>query len=245
MKNNRGSKPMLHLIDEMLDCNICGSNHRCLGEELSAGQLEELHDIVNTHGTYKPGETIFKMEDSFKSLYAIRSGSVKLESILEDGKATVKGFFFPGELIGVEAIGDNKYGDDAIALELTRVCEIPFDRLEVLCGALPKLQHEILTLLGHKIRSRNNAIVNGHHLSSEKRVLLFIQELGLNQFNRHTGDSKHIHLPMSKGDIANYLGLRPESLSRALSKLQSEGIIKNHPKEIELLDIDAISERVG
>jgi len=244
VKIGRSRKPGLQLIDEALDCNICDSHQKCLGDHLIDEQLEELQSIVLTHGPYKPGEAIFRMEDSFKSLYAIRSGSVKLESILEDGKTTVKGFFFPGELVGVEAIGDTKYGDDAIALELTTVCEIPFERLEALCGTLPELQHEILTLLGHKIRASNNAIINGHHLGSEKRLLRFLQDLSLNQ-HPHTVGNANLRLPMSKGDIANYLGLRPESLSRALSKLQAEGIIKNHPKEIELLDLEGISRLVG
>ncbi len=244
MTTSRKWKLGLRLVDEELNCNICESHQKCLGSHLRDDQLEELRSIVHTHIPYKPGETIFKMEDTFKSIFAIRSGSVKVESALPDGINVVKGFFFPGELVGVEAIGDRQYCNDAIALELTHVCEIPFARLEQLCGSIPELQHEILVMMGHKLRSRSTEFISAHHLNAEKRVLLFIQDLSQNQHTQSTGESPTIRLPMSKTDIASYLGLRPESLSRALTKLQQNGTIRNHPKTIELLDMESIFRSV-
>lgn len=227
----------LRLVGKQTDCTDCVVQVRCIGNSLSKQELQALSSIIRTVGPFKEGSAIFKMETPFNSLFAIQHGSVKIEAALEDGANLVKGFYFPGHLIGADAIGESLYQYDAIALEPTWVCELPFTKLEMLCAQIPKLQHEILILLARKIRDADAAVANGHHLNAEKKVLLFLQSL-----NKYRGiltkkDDDVIELPMSKGDIASYLGLRPESLSRALSKLQSEGVLINQARKITLLDL--------
>jgi CRP/FNR family transcriptional regulator len=238
MKNWRQYNRALHLVDGKADCGKCDLSNRCLSANLSSAELNRFQQIIRIHGPFKPGEPVFKMEDSFRSLYSIQTGAVKVESVGQDGANLVSGFYFSGELIGIEAIGDHKYRNDAIALEKTWVCELPFDELESLCSSIPLLQKRIMVLLGQKIRHTNNVVVHGHHLSAEKRVLLFLKNLCESRGIQPVENSTIIPLPMTKGDIASYLGLRPESLSRALSRLQNEGLIRNHAKEIELLNVE-------
>ncbi len=223
-------------------CDQCETNSFCLGQGLSQEQLLGLRKVTRCIGPFKDGETVYKMEDSFKSLYIIQSGAVKIETVSQDGTNLVDGFFFRGDLIGLEAIGDQCYRHDAIALEETHVCELPFEQFESLCSFMPKLQHKIFTLLGQKIRNTNETIMHGRYLSADKRLLLFFLMLCQKNVIQRSDNTACIHLPMSKGDIASYLGLRPESLSRALSKLQSTGLIRNHPKRIELLNVDMLCQ---
>ena len=232
------------LTKEDLDCYQCDTKSRCLGQGLSDGQLHGFRNITRTFGPYRPGQAIFKMEDSFKSLFVIQSGAVKIVSILHDGTNLVDGFFFRGDLVGLEAIGEVQYHHDAIALEETWVCELPFDQLESLCSFIPRLQHKLLMLIGQKIRHTTDTIVHGRYLSAEKRLLYFLQILCQKKVIKKDNNTGSVKLPMSKGDIASYLGLRPESLSRALGKLQSNGIIRNHAKKIEFLDIEAVLKLV-
>lgn len=235
MAQRKGGKCGLHLVDTARDCNSCTLPRKCIGAELDQGQTDIISSIIRKRGPFQAGETIFKMEDSFKSIFAIQSGSVKIESALDDGTPLIHGFYFSSELIGIEAIGDTQYQSDAVALETTWICELPFDQIESLCSQIPQLQHEILELLGKRIRYTNRTIVQGRYLSADRRFLLFLNDLYQRKGKMTTNGRRTVILPMTKGDIAIHLGLRPESLSRALSKLQEEGVIRNRPREIEIL----------
>ncbi len=237
--------PRLNLsFKSEVDCHQCDTRSCCLGQGLSDEQLHGLRNITHTHGPYQPNQAIFKMEDRFKSLFIIQSGAVKIETISQDGTNLVDGFFLKGDLLGLEAIGDMQYRHDAIALEESWVCELPFEQLESLCSFIPRLQHKILVLLGQKIRYTNDTIVHGRNLSAEKRLLDFLQMLCQRMIMQKESTIGSLKLPMTKGDIASYLGLRPESLSRALKKLQCDGIIRNHSKKIEFLDNKAVHDLV-
>ena len=234
---NRAAFP----IGEKQGCDRCETRLLCLGEGLTDEQLHGLESITHTRGPYQTGQAVYKMEERFKSLFVIKTGSVKIESISHEGNNLVDGFFFRGDLVGLEAIGADRYQHDAVALEETRVCELPFDQLETLCSFMPRLQHKILLLLGQKIRHTNSAIVHGRYLTAEQRLLGFLQVLCQKKVLQHDKYRSSVRLVMSKGDIASYLGLRPESLSRALRKLQSKGIIRNYGKRVEILNLESIS----
>lgn len=235
MAQRKGSKCGLHLVNTGRDCNSCTLPRKCIGADLDQSQTDIISSIIRKRGPFQAGETIFKMEDPFKSIFAIQSGSVKIESSLDDGTPLIQGFYFSSELIGIEAVGDVKYQSDAVALETTWICELPFDQIESLCSQIPQLQHEILELLGKRLRYTNRAIVQGRYLSADRRFLLFLNDLYQRKGNITANGRRTVTLPMTKGDIAIHLGLRPESLSRALSKLQEEGVIRNRTREIEIL----------
>jgi CRP/FNR family transcriptional regulator len=222
------------VIENELDCDHCEARDRCPGSELSQSQLKQLSDITTTRGPFQSGQAIYRMEDHFRSLFVIQKGAVKIESVSEDGANMVDGFYFIGEMFGVDAIGDDYYRNDAIALETTWVCELPYTKLETLCTLLPELQRKIFMMLGHQIRKINENLVHNRSLSAEKRVLQFLETLSDSNVVKKNHQCQ-MQLPMSKGDMACYLGLRPESLSRALGKLSSDGVIRNHARKIELL----------
>jgi CRP/FNR family transcriptional regulator len=234
MAQKKSGTCSLHLINNDRDCNSCSLPRKCIGTNLDRSQTDSITGIIRKRGPYKPGETIFRMEDPFKSIFAIQSGSVKLESSLDDGTPVIHGFYFSSELIGIEAVGDVQYQNDAVALENTWICELPFHQIEALCSQIPELQHEILELLGKRIRYTNRTIVQGRYLSADRRFLLFLNDLYQRKGIMTSDGRRTVTLPMTKGDIAIHLGLRPESLSRALSRLQEAGIIRNRSREIEI-----------
>ena len=234
-EGNRAAFPS----NEKLGCDRCTTRLLCLGEGLTDEQLHGLEGITSTRGPFRAGQAVYKMEEKFKSLFVIKSGSLKIESISHEGNNLVDGFYFRGDLVGLEAIGADRYQHDAVALEETWVCELPFGQLETLCSFMPRLQHKILLLLGQKIRNTNTAIVHGRYLSAEQRLLGFLQVLYDKNVLQHERFRRSVRLVMSKGDIASYLGLRPESLSRALRKLQSKGIIRNLGKRVEILNLQS------
>ncbi len=234
----------LQLLTNFSYCENCKSQNPCLGGGLNPEERKLFSRAIRHRFTFKMGARIFKVENKFKYLYAIQSGAVKIQTYAYDGTNLISGFYFSGDLIGIESIGDNVYRNDAIALSTTTVCEIPFNQLEELCDSIPALRHEVMMLFAKKIRHTEQAVVHGRHLHAKLRLLRFLQYLYEQNGVSRADGSNRVLLPMSKGDIACYLGLCPESLSRALKKLEKEGVIRNRSKSIELLDTETYSELI-
>jgi CRP/FNR family transcriptional regulator len=232
-------KQSLRLIEEVRPCEHCTTQQRCLKNWLGNDSAGDIGQVIHEKGTFRAGQAIYQMEDRFRSLFIVQSGLVKVEKTLLDGTNHVNGFYFPGELFGVDSIGDACYGYDAIALESTRICEISYERLEALGSSMPRLQQLLVSLLGNKVHQANSLLLDGRYLSAEKRLLLFLKSLCERHFIQTQRSRGRLHLPMTKTDIASYLGIRPESVSRALTNLQRQGVIRNHLRYIEINDINA------
>ncbi len=182
---------------------------------------------------------LYRQGDSFKSLYAIRTGSVKTYGLTEDGEQQITGFHLTGEIVGMDAIGGTLHPCSAEVLEDTWVCELPFVKLAELGARLPSLQRELLNAMGQEIRNEEHALMLVRGLRAEQRVMRFINSL-LQRMRQRLGNIDEIPLAMTREDIANYLGLAPETLSRALAKLRDDGIIRVQLKSIKVLDQAAV-----
>ncbi len=129
----------------------------------------------------------------------------------------------------------------AIALERTWACEVRVGALEALGACFPRLQHELLVLLANEIRNMGYRRMLVRNLPAEQRLLCFIKSLQ-RRLSTHLGTEVcEVPLPMSKEDIAKYLSLAPETLSRALVRLGRSGVIRNKARSIELLDAVTVS----
>ena len=246
MKKSRyyPGKPSLRLIKEKQQCEQCDTLPLCLNAWLDKESLSDIDQITVDRGTFQTGQAIYRMEDRFRSLFIVQSGSIKVERVLENGIKHVNGFYLSGDLFGLDSIGNTLYGYDAIALETTRICEIPYDRLALLSSSIPRLQVMFISLLGNKVHQTNNRLIDTRYLSAESRLLLFLKGLCERNLIQIKSNKGRLHLPMTKTDIAIYLGMRPESVSRALTNLQRQGVIRNNPKYIEITDINAAMQAI-
>jgi len=104
------------------------------------------------------GTPVYLSGDRFQSLYAVRSGAFKTVGVSRNGDEKVTGFHLPGELLGLDAIGSGVHGYNAIALEDSEVCIIPFAQLEQMAQSIPALQHQLLRLLSSDI-SRDQGLM--------------------------------------------------------------------------------------
>lgn len=240
MHNSHGNlgTPSLRLVKNRQHCDQCDTLELCTHAWLDDELIECIDPITLDCGIYQAGQPIFQMEDRFRALYIVQSGLVKVEKILENGTNHVSGFYFRGDLFGLKSIGRAEYGYDAIALETTRVCEIPYQRLAALGLSIPRLQQKMINLLGSELHQLDDLLVDGRHLNAEKRLLLFLRNLCERNRIQSRNNTGRLHLPMTKTDIASYLGIRPESVSRALTNLHRQGVIRNHPKYIEIDDVN-------
>ena len=211
---------------------------------LSTDQVDRLDELVSTRKSLIRGDSLFRAGDEFQSLYAVRTGFFKTCVTLEDGRDQVTGFQMSGELLGLDGIGSSRHACDAVALEDSSVCIIPYQQLESLSLELVDLQRVF-----HKIMSRE--IVRDHgvmlllgSMRAEERLAAFL--LNLTQRLHSRGFSQRaLILRMSREEIGSYLGLKLETVSRTFSRLQSEGILEVKQREIKILDPDALKRLVN
>ncbi|OMH29493.1 Crp/Fnr family transcriptional regulator [Motiliproteus sp. MSK22-1] len=229
-----GNSNHLHLIKSEQDCKHCQSEKLCLAFGLGQEAVSEFKGIIKERGPYAAGDTIYRQQDQFRSLYSIQSGSIKTETVTADGRQSVMGFYLIGDLLGIDAIGGKTYPNDAIAMETTWVCEIPYKSLLNLFSGQPYLQQQFINRLGGKIHADEYSGKVIRNESATRRVMHFLYQLYWHQA-RDKGPTSRLHLPMSKQDLASFLGLTPESFSRTLTQLQKQGHIEKESHKVIVL----------
>ncbi|MFC1602373.1 helix-turn-helix domain-containing protein, partial [Pseudomonadota bacterium] len=186
------------------------------------------------------GESIYRQEDPFRAVFAVKSGSFKTLIPGADTREQVVGFYLPGELMGSEGMANKLYPSTAKALEPSHICELRIDRLPEAGRPLVLLQQRMIELLGSEITFNHKLMASIAQQSSEQRLAAFL--LSLSQRYGSRGYAGHeFALMMSWADIGSYLGLASETISRMLSKFQKANLLVLTKKQITLLDIKGLS----
>jgi CRP/FNR family transcriptional regulator len=152
----------------------------------------------------------------------------------------VTGFYFPGEILGMDGIANNSHASSARALETAAVCEIPFSSLEKLSSDMPHLQRHFFQLMSREIAEDQQLITLLSKSSADERVAALLLSISTRNARRRLSATQ-FRLSMSRVDIGNYLGLTVETVSRVFSRMQKLDILRVENKEIEVLDPDALS----
>jgi len=195
-----------------------------------------LDELSHAKHTYARNEYLFRSEDKFKSLFAIHSGSFKTQVLHEDGREQVTGFQMVGEIIGLDAISTDHHTCDAVAMENSEVCELPFDKLEELSRELPSLQHHLHKIMSREIVRDQGIMLLLGSMRAEERLAAFLLNLSQRSAARGLSPTK-FQLRMSRHEIGSYLGLKLETISRTFSLLQQRGLIHTQIKSVEILDL--------
>ncbi|WP_427978054.1 fumarate/nitrate reduction transcriptional regulator Fnr, partial [Agarivorans sp.] len=134
-----------------IHCQDCSIAQLCIPFSLNETELDRLDSIIERKKPIQKGEEIFAAGDKLKSLYAIRSGTIKSYTITEQGDEQITGFHLAGDLVGFDAIHTQEHPSFAQALETSMVCEIPFDIMDELSASMPKLRRQMLRLMSNEI----------------------------------------------------------------------------------------------
>jgi CRP/FNR family transcriptional regulator len=223
-------------------CSSCNLREVCLPGGLCAEDLEQVQNIVYARRRIKRGETLFNAGDEFKTVYAIRSGFFKTSLIDNDGREQVTGFFMGGELLGMEGVGSGRYDGNAVALEDSEVCVMPFALVEQMSRELPSLQRHLHSVLAREIVRDHGVMMLLGSMRAEERLATFLINLS-RRFVRRGYSSSDFHLRMTREELGSYLGLKLETVSRLFSQFQKEGLIEVNQKHVRILDIAGL-ERV-
>lgn len=224
-------------------CEQCGIYRLCLPMGLKTRDLDMLDSIIKRSRPVKKGEHIFQTNQSFTSIYALRSGSIKSYIYNEQGEEHIIGFKMPGDLLGLSGINGSRYQSSAIALETSNVCEIPFSQLESLGQKIPGLSHHLIEIMSREIQEEQQKVTMCSMMSAEARLASVIYTIS-QRFAERGFSATEFHLSMSRSDIANMLGLAVETVSRLFTQFQEQGILSVNRKHIQILDVNGLTNLI-
>jgi CRP/FNR family transcriptional regulator len=182
-------------------------------------------------------EYVFRAGQSRHSLYLVHAGIFKTSILSEDGREKITGFRLPGDLLGLEALDQARFTCDAMALDVGEVWELP---CEELTERLPAFQQALTGALAAEIRRDWHWMLSVATLTAEQRVVAFLLDLG-SRLGALGFSAQRMTMRMTRADLGNFLGLKLETVVRALSRLQSLGLIQIEGHEIRILEANRLS----
>ena len=216
----------------------------CLPTGLGADAMRELDALVTTRQRFKRGVPIFQSGDRFTALYAIRSGSCKTTLSDQSGREQVTGYHLMGDMIGFDGIATGRHQCQAVSLENTEVCEVPFARLEELSSRLRPLQRNLHRLLSREVARDENLLLVLGSMGTEERIAAFLLNLSRRYRQRGYSATEFV-LRLTRREIGSYLGMELETVSRLMSRFQSQGLIEIEKRLVRLLDLQALKAMIG
>ena len=225
-------------------CSSCNLRELCLPVGLSAADLDRLDAVIAKRRPIAQGEALFRSGEPFRAIYAVRTGFFKTCIVGRDGREQVTGFQMAGELLGLDGIGNDRHACDAIALEDSRVCVIPFAALEALSRDSVDLQHQVHRIMSREIVRDQGVMLLLGSMRAEERVAHFLLNLSQRLQARGFSSSAFI-LRARREEIGSYLGLKLETVSRVFSRLHDEGMLDVDKRHIRILDEAALRRLVG
>ncbi|MBU1359510.1 MAG: fumarate/nitrate reduction transcriptional regulator Fnr [Gammaproteobacteria bacterium] len=225
-------------------CSSCSLRELCMPVGLDADELQRIDRIVGSRQKVKRKESIFQNGERFTSLYAIRTGMFKTRLVSEDGRDQVTGFQMAGEILGLDGIVNSRHTCDAVALEDSEVCVMPFDRVEALSREITSLQRHVHRIMSREIVREHGVMLLLGSMRAEERLAAFllnlVQRLHARGFSR-----SELVLRMTREEIGSYLGLKLETVSRTLSKFADDGIVEVQHRNVRIVDAEALRSLVN
>jgi CRP/FNR family transcriptional regulator len=185
------------------------------------------------------GQYVYRAGQPFHALYLVHVGFLKTCELADDGREQVTGFRMRGDLVGVESIGLGSYSCDVIALEDSEVWELPYPPVLTACFEMPDLQMRLTAALAEEIRRDRSWMLALGTLTAEQRVAAFLLDIA-GRYARMGFSDRHFILRMSRADMASFLALKHETVSRALSHLHDMQCISVQRREIRVLDTEGL-----
>jgi CRP/FNR family transcriptional regulator len=228
------AKPTL----ELLSCRSCNARGNCLVEKMTITH-DHSYQIVKNRKVVLRGEHIFRGGDNTEAIYVIRSGSVKSYMIMEDGEEQVLNFFMAGDVLGLDGMGGDSYISSTVALEKTTFCRLPLSEL-----SRREIGQGFLNIISNCLTREHNLMLMLARKDADGRMASFIVDMS-KQSQKLGHSERVINLTMTRQDIANYLGLAIETVSRTLRRFQDSGMMYVTRRKIEIYDFECLLSIAG
>jgi len=225
-------------------CLNCGLQKICFPTGLVRSDIDRLDDIVERKSPLKKNQHLYEAGDKFTSIFAIRAGAVKLYAYSDSGEEIIHGFYLPGDVVGFDGLIDSAYAYNAIALDSTSVCNLPYDELSDLSLKIPNLNQQIMTVMSKKMqdgRLHSELLIKRN---ADQRVAHFIWNMAERYKSRGYAYDE-FRLSILHRDVALYLGLTPETVSRILAKFNADNVVSWKKKEVTIFNEQELKHIAG
>lgn len=219
-------------------CYACTVRNESMCKHLNEKDLLELNAISNIYRK-KPKQILCTEGDEVTNLYTIRDGAVRLSKMMPDGRRQITGFLFPGDFFGLS--GRNNYPFTAEAITDVELCAFPRQKMTKLFIKLPMLGERTLEMLQDKLEAFQEQLLLLGRKNATEKLTSFLLTIHKKSGRLNKMEGKDIYLPMSRADIADFLGLTIETVSRKFSLLVKQGLIElKGSHHLKILDKKAL-----
>lgn len=177
-------------------------------------------------------QSLFRAGQPRQSLFYVHAGCFKTCLVSEDGREKITGFRMRGDLLGLDALDMETYACDAIALDVGEVWELPYAQLR---DTFPEFQERITAMLAGEIRRDWSWMLALGTLGADQRVVTFLLDLSA-RLAAMGFSPRQLMLRMTRAELGNFLALKLETVTRALSRLQAQGLIGVEGRQIRIDD---------
>lgn len=236
----RPGATILDLDQLRRSCGSCALHELCLPAGINAEELKQLDTAVKDKRPLERGSALYRDGDPFDSLYVVRSGSLKTFVQNEDGEQQILGFHLPGEIVGFDAMASNRHVSQAEALEHSSICELPYTHLQQVVSAVPALHRQLMRVISREVVEEHRHLALMGKQQAQERLATFLKSLA-SRYERLQRDGARLTLSMSRYDIANYLGLVVETVSRLFTRMEEMGVLEVNRKSVRILRPDLLA----
>ena len=213
-----------HIADlKSLGCRNCDIVREiAFCADLSQDEVKRLA-AVRCHAALPASYTVFREGDLVDNLYSISNGAVKLYKLLPDGRRQIIGFLFSGDIFGLGT--DDGYCYTAETITPTQLCRFTHRKLDSLMGEIPRLERRMFSMAVKDLMAAQEQMLLLGRKTAREKVATFLVKLAQRAARLGNGPPSEVELPMSRADIADYLGLTIETVSRTFTQLKRDAVI--------------------
>ena len=200
--------------------------------------------LTNSHRVFQARQPLYCAGEPFEGLYILRSGSAKSFISSINGDEHITKFFYPGDLLGVDGFDEHTYKENILFLETSSVCLVKESDLNNLVKNNDDFRNGLLRSMSQALVNDSTMMMCLSSCSSEQKVARFILELS-EQFTKLGLSGSEFRLSMTRTDIANYMGMALETVSRVFASFQLKRLIRVHNRQLNILDYDALNSFIS
>jgi CRP/FNR family transcriptional regulator len=226
--------PVNNVEETSIQCARCGFRRVCFPLRIAARGPGTPHRLRIRRRQFARGAALYHAGDRLTAVFAVRSGCVKEVAFSPEGDELVANFYLPGEVLGLGALPDRRFRASAVAVEPTRCCEIPWPALVQRITTSPEVATELIRLAAQSTSAAQEFAVSVMRHSALSRVAGFLVAVCARRRERGL-EGMRFRLGLRRRDIASYLGLTLETVSRSFSELARRGLIRVRAKQVELV----------
>lgn len=221
-------------------CAGCHCGPSCFFRQYLLPELPDSEAHTRSR-TLQRGERVFSQQDMAQGLYVVKSGSFKSSFSTPEGVEQITAYHFPGDLLGIDSEVSGHHNVSVTALETASICQLPTAILSASAQSSQVCFSTMMHLMANQISEREMHTFVISNFSTKQRLAWFLIKISKSLRARNL-DCSAIHLSMSRQDIANYLAMAIETVSRVFSEFENEGTLEVQRKDIRILEPKALTD---